>query len=576
MSSDPLHRYRDPSIKPSLAKIDHLVGLALCVGYILWLLPTARSLGFSRDESFYFHAARDYAQWFDLLVDAPRKAISRAEVDRLWGYNHEHPSLMKGLFALSWKLLYVKAKLFTDESTAFRFPGMVFGGLGLWVTYLFGARTFNRRTGVIAALLLAFIPRPFYHAHLACFDVPVMTMWIVSIYAYWRTLQKPSFGRIVVAGLIYGLCLETKHNAWILPIVFVAHAIASQVASKRRQGISPAPFPWALVAMAVLGPLVFLGLWPWQWYDTANRVREYMQFHLHHDYYNIEYLHKNYYAPPAPISYAPVMIFATVPGITLFLFAGGFFERIRGLIRRVLADIAQLTKRNAPRGFLPHVDGAETDLLWTLAFLAPLAPFFLPATPIFGGTKHWFPAYPFLCLFAARGADLTLAACRRAFYMVPAKKMQFAEIALAALLVLPAAIVTAHSHPFGLSSYTPFVGGTRGGASLGLHRQFWGYTTQSVDSYLEPRARPGDGLFLHDTTWWAFEQMQKEHRLPAGIFGTANPDEARFAVIQHELHMNENEFNMWNVYDTPSPDYVLTQDDVPIISLWDRLHGARK
>ena len=44
---------------------------------------------------------------------------------------------MKSLFALSHMLFYEKWRVFADESTAFRFPGMLMMGLALWVTYLF-------------------------------------------------------------------------------------------------------------------------------------------------------------------------------------------------------------------------------------------------------------------------------------------------------------------------------------------------------------------------------------------------------------------------------------------------------
>ena len=37
--------------------IDHLIGGGIATAYVGWLLATARTLGFSRDEGFYFRAA---------------------------------------------------------------------------------------------------------------------------------------------------------------------------------------------------------------------------------------------------------------------------------------------------------------------------------------------------------------------------------------------------------------------------------------------------------------------------------------------------------------------------------------
>ena len=43
----------------ALKRSDHLVGVLLCVGYVMLLACTATELGMSRDESFYVHAAKN-------------------------------------------------------------------------------------------------------------------------------------------------------------------------------------------------------------------------------------------------------------------------------------------------------------------------------------------------------------------------------------------------------------------------------------------------------------------------------------------------------------------------------------
>jgi 4-amino-4-deoxy-L-arabinose transferase-like glycosyltransferase len=122
----------------------------------------------------------------------------------------------------------------------------------------------------VAAGALALMPRVFYHAHLDCFDVPVMTMWVAVLYCYWRSLS----GGVVWAlatGVMWGLALETKHNAWFVPILVVVHQLATrsgEMAQSLRRGSLPVPL--SLVCMAVLGPLLFWALWPWMWFDTLH------------------------------------------------------------------------------------------------------------------------------------------------------------------------------------------------------------------------------------------------------------------------------------------------------------------
>jgi hypothetical protein len=305
------------------------------------------------------------------------------------------------------------------------------------------------------------------------------------------------------------------------------------------------------------------------WNDTLPRMQEYLNFHLHHEYYNIEFLHKNYYGPPSPKLYAPVMIVATVPAVTLLLFGVGAYDRAKNAALRVWSGLAPLLKKKAG-GLAFTRDKHETDLLLFLAFAVPLGPFFLEKTPIFGGTKHWMPAYPFLAIFAGRGFDLVAAALERALPKLDEQKKRLASWALAASVTVAPLAVTAHSHPFGLTAYTPIVGGTAGGADLGLCRQFWGFTTQSLAPYFERAARPGASVFIHDTAWDSWSRMLDEGRVRSDLRATAAPGDADFSIVHHELHMAEVDFIIWVAYGHVNPDYVLTHDGVPVDSVYKR------
>jgi 4-amino-4-deoxy-L-arabinose transferase-like glycosyltransferase len=561
---------------------DHAIGATLAFLYVTWLLWTARSLGFARDEGFYFHAASDYARWFQLLFTHPAQALEQGAIDASWATNHEHPALMKSLFALSWMFFHQKHRLFADASTAFRFPGMLMAGMALWVTYVFGARVWSRRAGLVASVLLGLMPSVFYHAHLACFDAPMMAMWVLCVYVYWRSHVAGGLSWALASGIVFGLALETKHNAWMLPAVFVVHAaVVNAKPFVRRLRIGSVLVPSSLIAMATIGPFVFYALWPWIWNDTLNRVQAYIAFHLNHEYYNIEFLHKNYYGPPSPKAYAPVMIVATVPLVTLALFALGAFDRLRNFAARLRTRLTPILEHRAGRllgRFMGSAEGISferdkhrTDLLLLLGLAVPLAPFFLDKTPIFGETKHWLPSYPFLALFAGRGFDVVARAMERAFAdRLGARQIRLAGAGLFACVTLAPLAVTAHSHPFGLSAYTPIVGGTAGGADLGLCRQFWGFTTQSLAPYFDRAATPNASVFIHDTAWDSWAQMLDERRLRPDLRGVGSPAEADFSIVHHELHMEEVDVACWVSYGHDNPDYVLAHDGVPIISVYKR------
>jgi 4-amino-4-deoxy-L-arabinose transferase-like glycosyltransferase len=552
---------------------DHVIGALLASAYIAWLLATVRSLGFARDEGMYFRAASTYWRWFDVLFTHPSDAFKQPLIDSIWSDNHEHPPLVKDLFAFSWHFLHEKWHVFTDASTAYRFPGIVMTGATLWLTYLFGARAYSRQAGIVAALLFALMPRVFYNGHLACFDLPIVCMWTWSIYVYWRTQVEGGWLWAIGAGVVFGLTLATKHNAWILPGVFVPHALFVNYRTPLR-GLLTGRLS-VLFVMAVLGPSVCYAMWPWLWHDLWARLEWWVAYHNEHVYYNMEFFHVTYFSAPSPRLYMPVMILATVPTVTIALFVTGVVLRGKVHYERVVAWIRARARADATS--LPEFpENGEPDLLFLLAFGAAISPWILFVKyPIFGGTKHWLPAYPFLCLFAGYGFDRVCIAMKRTLAEVARfrddpRLLLGAQAALFVTVLAAPLAVTAHSHPFGLSSYVPLVGGTAGGADLGLNRQFWGFTTQSLEPYFEANAPRGATVYFHDTLWDSWARMIDEKRLRPDLRGVGSIAEAEFAMVQIERHMLEVEYNEWSVFGTDIPDYVLTHDGVPIIDVYRR------
>jgi Dolichyl-phosphate-mannose-protein mannosyltransferase len=550
---------------------DHLIGASLGLVYVAWLLTGARALGFPRDEGIYFRAGESYIRWWRMLFERGSDALQQSAIDSAFSMNHEHPPLFKTLFGASWLFFHDKWRLFEDASTAFRFPGMLSAGMLLWVTYLFGARAYGRRAGLVAALLLGLMPRVFFHAHLACFDVPITAMWTLCVYVHWRAQAKGASGWwAIAAGVVFGLTLATKHNAWLMPAIFVPHAIwVHRRFTRMAWSHNQISLPRSLYAMAILGPMVLIAVWPYVWNDTLPRLQWWFEFHTHHDYYNIEFLGKNYFGPPSPRSYVPVMVAATVPTVTLLLFLVGGFDRAAAGARRLRAWALGVVHR--PAGEAPASDPLETDLLLLLSILVAMGWFMRSTTPIFGGTKHWMPAYPALALFAGRGFELVVQAMRRALPSLHGPRWLGAQIALVAAVVVAPLVVTAHSHPFGLSAYVPMIGGTAGGADLGLDRQFWGFTTESAAvEYLNDNAPRNATVFIHDTTGDAWNRMQEEGRIRRDLRAVGAPHEAQFALVQHELHMNEVDYSIWVADGTDAPAYIVEHDGVPIVSVYKR------
>jgi len=540
--------------------VDHLIGATLAVVYSFVLVKTAHGLGYARDEGFYFRAASTYATWFAQLFRDPAAAFHRGMVDTYWSNNHEHPALVKSVFGLSWSLLYKKWHLFSEEGTSYRFGGMCFAAAGVWLIYIWGARARSRTAGLVAALLFALMPRIFYHAHLDCFDVPIAVVWTLCAYCYWRSLENLDLGWAITTGIVFGLALNTKHNSWILPPALVLHALLSRgrfIWRGLKRGQLRAP-P-ALVAMAAIGPFVFFALWPWIWFDTIDRLKGYVQFHLNHEYYNIVFLGETYWRAPSPRGYSLFMTAATVPAVTLLLFLVGAASRAKAM----LAPFFSRSARN--------YDPRSTDLLWAIGLAVQYAPWILSTTyPIFGGTKHWFTAYPFLCLFAGVGFEwiadkIRALASGTILARVPARAI---DVALGATVLAAPLAETAHSHPWGLSNYTPLVGGASGAATLGLNRQFWGFTTGAVTGFLNEHVSPGQAVYIHDTAGESWDMLHRDGRLLPHVGAAWSIQASSFALYHHEEHMETIEYQIWTVFGTATPVHIGAYDGVPIIYVY--------
>jgi hypothetical protein len=261
-----------------------------------------------------------------------------------------------------------------------------------------------------------------------------------------------------------------------------------------------------------------------------------------------------------PVSYPWVMTWATVPTVLLLLAVIGIGLAVVGDLRLSTPDTATAQR---PTFFSPlPVDWNRHDgalLLIMAAF--PLVLISLPTTPIFGGTKHFFPAYPFLALGAATAWGWLW---KRA--AIGRRKRWLQPVALAACLG-PGIIATVDGHPYNLSQYAPFAGGPRGAANMGLARGFWGHAVPALFPTVHEALPRGGAVYLHDLHDAAREQYERE--------GVWRPEDRSAAIPQadagllfYERHMTTYEVQLWGAMGTTSPSGMIVLDDVPLTSLY--------
>ena len=149
-----------------------MIWLTLFLAIILRLIKIDQSLWF--DEAINVVSSQNFSFW-DFVTKYP--------------IGDFHPP---GYFALLWIWTAVGG---TSEIWV-RLPSVFFGVATVWLVYLLGKELFNRKTGTLAALLLAIAPLHVYYSQearmysLACFSATL------SFYFFWRLVSKEDKGNL--------------------------------------------------------------------------------------------------------------------------------------------------------------------------------------------------------------------------------------------------------------------------------------------------------------------------------------------------------------------------------------------
>ncbi|MBA3458954.1 MAG: glycosyltransferase family 39 protein [Deltaproteobacteria bacterium] len=535
-----------------------LIALALGVLTTLLVLLNQREVGIARDEVVYFNAGARYADWWVGLVTFDH-GIGRENLEKNWGgapgggNNTEHPPLIKTLFGLSHKLF----KNVLGEVTSYRLPSAILHGVLVALVFLMVMQLWGLAEALVAALLVMLLPRAVFHAGLACFDAPIMTMWFATVYTYWRCLDD----KIKIpwqAGVVFGLALATKHNAVLLPFALALHYGVVGFRTAGWRGIVMHR-PRLIVSFMVLGPLTLILLWPWLWFDTYAHVKTWLTFHMKHVHYNFEYLGHNWNAPRFPWHVALVTTLFTVPVATLASAVAGAAVWI------------------AKRAELPDKHRSPV-LLLVLSAAASIGPFFLGTTPIFGAEKHWMPALPTICIAAAVGI---VWAARAAIAFIETRRALSPRVqhgilaAVAGVVVLASATETITAQPYALTWYNALAGGAPGGADKGMNRHYWGYAARGVLPVLaaEPASSTPTPVYSHDASP-AWGLYIRDGLIPKTMHDSGHEEggiaNSKYALVIHEKHFNRHDYLVWKIYGSVQPMFVLRADGVPIVSLYKR------
>jgi hypothetical protein len=470
-------------------KASVIVGLAT----VLLLALTCQDVGLTWDEPDYFIASESYVTWFKTLLTDPATALSRESIDRYWAPNHEHPPLDKEYSGAVW----VIARGWMDDLTAHRLYRMLATEFGIWAGL-----------GAVASLFT--MPRFFFHAHLAALDVPAAAMIVFTAYLFWRTRFDPRFRCSVLLGIVWGMAVATKVNAFFLMPLLLLWMLV----------FHPKPHLFLrLVVMALVGLGVLWMTWPWLYYDPLARGLDYLQF-LTVSHWQIPqyYLGRNYLPPPWHFPF--VMVWAVVPLGTTILY-------ICGALR-------SLTSR----------DGRAFGMLVLLNALFPLAVLAAGRSMVYDNDRLFMPAFPFLAALAGIGICWLARGLQKV--CVRMQKPVLARISpafLLILLILPPTLGACGVYPNLLSYYSGSVGGLPGASRLGLETTYWNETYRDAVRYINQHAHPGDIVWEVSQSYNALIYYQLHGVLRSDVRFAMSAGEATLFGSDRPIHTVQVDFS---------------------------------
>ncbi|MCB9739058.1 MAG: glycosyltransferase family 39 protein [Deltaproteobacteria bacterium] len=531
------------------------------------------------------------------------------------------------------RVLYV-----LSESAAMRMPGMLFGALLVALVWAFARGLFGgqpllaRPFALLASAGYLLIPRAFFHAHLACFDMTITTLLLATTFAYYHALR--SRGWVWITAVLWGVALLAKHNAFVLPAAFIGHWFWDAFAEGRVRLLrADAPAgrlalllhrPWALALAAALllaglgatfglvvglaaaalvvaaGPLrlalpglplawfvmlpvglllLVLG-WPLLWVDTLHNLLAWLEFHLHHEHYMQTYFGQVLAYPPFPVAMPFVLTALTWPVTLLVVAVAGLVLIAAVGLRRLPSSLRAALGRAGPSAPTdPAARARSLDRLLLITAIWPVALIAMPNTPVFGGTKHWLTAYPALLLLGARALQWAWYGLSRRWQQGGQGERAAAAVAawaLVALAMLPAASATVRNHPQGTMYYNELIGGVPGAARAGLQRQFWGYQARDGLPTVNALAPPGARIWMHNSAWGSFMMYQREGWCRRDLRYGSGPEGSALGLFHHQYDHDDYELDLFADYGVVAPVAQTAYEGVPLLSVYERPSNVAK
>lgn len=446
--------------------------------------------------------------------------------------------LSETLYSASYLIFYQTLRLLPPD-VAFHLPIVLFGTLCLLILYLFANKFLSSIAAFFTVLFFMILPRFIGHLHNNPRDIPLMTLFSLSMLFYTHALLRNNLWSWIFAGLTAGVTLSQKINALeIFPIVFFT--IVFRQFLLKKFCLKRLIYQELLLVISFIVCLItaFL-LWPRLWENPFGQIIQLVS-HFSQTWRGntVPYLGNMYMAGiNVPWHYALVFLAITTPLPILFFVLFGF---LKSLI------ILKMNSKNAWIYVL--------ILLW---FSLPTLKYIYPRAIVYDDIRQYLEALPALMLLAGIGGE---------FIWLFLKKINiYLALMIISLAVSHATTVFYRYHPYETSYFNALVGGLKGASKLSFDPDFWGNPLKEGYLMLNKLAKPNSSVNIPLAGQTAGFYLRPDLKINEnGLF------DSDYVVLLNRPSVFWLNNNIYYYQRNRKPIYSVTRDDTPLLFIYEK------
>lgn len=292
----------------------------------------------------------------------------------------------------------------TPESGLFycRLTSLVVFGVPLLLAVYFWARAlYGELAGLMALTLAAFSPNLIAHAGLITADLPLTSTGFIALWLLWRTGERTTLRALAPWGVMLGLALATKSNAWILVgaaiLLYSLTGPARLFAARARSLALGLALAWFVLGLTY----GFRGLFAWraklallQWLPEGGLTRTLGAVAL--PFFPEPYLATTFFQWSTAQAGWPTFLLGdySQTGVWYYFVVAGTLKATLPLLILIVAALAMS----------PWVNAGAARESWLLVPPLAVLVFMSLAGSLQIGVRYLLPAAPFLFVFVSKVA----------------------------------------------------------------------------------------------------------------------------------------------------------------------------